>query len=169
MTAVVGFENTALIEVDGRPPKSFEMVVQGGTLLEIAETIFETKPAGIETFGSITQGITDSQGFAQNVKFSRPSGIEIWVEIDLSVDADYPADGDSQVQAAIVAFGNALGIGADVIVFPKLICSIDSIPGITDVEIRVGTSASPTNSDNIQIDAAQISQWDTARVTVGRI
>jgi uncharacterized phage protein gp47/JayE len=169
VTAVVGFENTALIEVDGRPPKSFEMVVQGGDLDEIATEIFENKPAGIETFGSITRPLTDSQGFAQTVKFSRPTGIEIWVEIDLSVDANYPADGDDQVQAAIVAFGNGLGIGQDVIVFPKLICSIDSIPGITDVEIRVGTSASPTASDNIQVDAAEISEWDTSRVLVGRI
>jgi uncharacterized phage protein gp47/JayE len=169
VNAVVGFENITFIEVDGRPPKSFEMVVQGGDVNEIAETIFAIKPAGIETFGSVTQQITDSQGFFQDVKFSRPTGIQIFVEIDLSVDANYPANGDDQVQAAIVAFGNGLGIGADVIVFPKLICSIDSIPGITDVEIRVGTSAGPTLSDNIDIDAAEISEWDTSRVLVGRI
>lgn len=169
VTAVVGFENTALIEVDGRPPKSFEMVVEGGDLDEIAVSIFENKPAGIETFGSITRALTDSQGFAQSVKFSRPTGVPIFVEIDLSVDANYPGDGDAQVQAAIVAFGNSLGIGQDVIVFPKLICSIDSIPGITDVEIRIGTAINPTLSDNIPVDAAEISEWDSSRVAVGRI
>ncbi len=169
VTAVVGFENINLIEVDGRPPKSFEMVVEGGDLDEIATSIFENKPAGIETFGSIARPLTDSQGFAQTVKFSRPTGIEIFVEIDLSVDANYPADGDAQVQAAIVAFGNGLGIGQDIIVFPKLICSIDSIPGITDVEIRIGTAVNPTASDNIAVDAAEISEWDSSRVVVGRI
>lgn len=169
VTAQVGFENVNLIEVDGRPPKSFEIVVQGGDEDIIAQTIFNTKPAGIETFGSVTRQITDSQGFLQSVKFSRPTGIPIFVELDLSTDANYPADGDDQVKAAIVAFGNALGIGADVIVIPKLLCSIDSIPGITDAEIRVGIAANPTDSNNIAIDPAQISQWDTSRVAVGSL
>lgn len=169
VTAVVGFENTNLITVDGRPPKSFEMVVQGGALDEIATSIFENKPAGIETFGSVNRPITDSQGFAQVVNFSRPTSILIYVEIDLSVDVNYPADGDAQVQAAIVSFGNALGIGQDVIVIPKLICAIDAIAGITDAVIRVGTAVNPTLSDNIAVAAAEISEWDTSRVVVGRI
>jgi len=169
VTAVVGFENTSLVDVGGRPPKSFEMVVEGGSLDAIAASIFGSKPAGIETFGSITRTIVDSQGFAQNVSFSRPTGLLIYVEIDLSVDANYPANGDTQVQNALVSFGNALGIGQDVIVFPKLVCAINTIAGITDVVIRIGTAANPTLSDNVPVGAAEISQWDTSRVVVGRI
>src|SRR5260221_13941560 len=53
----------------GRPPKSFEAVVQGGSDDDIANQIWLTKPAGIETFGNVNNGngvpITDSQGGKQ--------------------------------------------------------------------------------------------------------
>ena len=66
---------------------------------------------------TITEIVTDSQGFAQTIKFSRPTTVDIYVEVDLTVDSNlYPANGDDQVEAAIVAYGDALGIGTDVVV-----------------------------------------------------
>lgn len=167
VTAVVGFENiTFLVDVDGRPPKSFEIVIDGGELLDIAEEIWENKPAGIETFGSITQPITDSQGFPQNVKFSRPTDVDIYVEVDLTVDSDFPSNGLVIAEANILAFGNGLGIGKDIIVIPQLVCALNDIPGITNIDIRIGKTAGPTQGDNIIIAPDEISRWDSSRTTV---
>ena len=49
----------------GRPPKSFEAVVEGGSDQAVAQEIWLTKPAGIETYGNVNNGngitILDSQ------------------------------------------------------------------------------------------------------------
>jgi len=165
--AVVAFENiTFLTDGDGRPPKSFEIVVDGGDDQAIADKIWDTKPAGIESHGTTTITVTDSQGFLHNVKFSRPIDINIYLEIDLTTNADFPDDGLTQVENALLAHGNALTIGEDVIVYPKLLCALNTINGIIDVAIRIGTTASPTTDDNIPIAANEKSKWDSSRITV---
>lgn len=145
VTAVVIFENnSALTDPDDRPPHSVDIVVQGGDQTEIGETIFDTVAAGIETIGAISESVTDSQGFSQTVKFSRPDEIEIYVEVDLTVNASvYPADGETQVKNLIVAFGEEIGIGNDVITIPQLLCAFANVAGILDVALRVGAAAMP--------------------------
>ena len=51
----------------GRPPKSFEAVVQRGTDDAVANQIWKSKPAGIETYGNTEIDITDSQGDAHRL------------------------------------------------------------------------------------------------------
>lgn len=166
VVAVIGFENITFLTLEGRPPKSFELVVQGGDDVEIAESIWENKPAGIEPFGSTSQAIVDSQGFPQTVKFSRPTAVPIYLEVDLTTGDDFPADGLDQVEAALLAFGNGLGIGKDVVVFPALVCAIGTVAGILDVAVRIGVAPGPTLDNNIVIAAAEISTWDSSRITV---
>ena len=52
-------------------------------------------------------------------------------------------DGLAQAEAALLAYGDGLNISDDVIVFTKMICSLDSIPGILDVVIRLGAAPIP--------------------------
>ena len=170
VTAVVIFENdTDITDSDGRPPHSLDIVVQGGDDQDIADRIWATRGGGIQTIGDITGTVVDSQGFNQTVKFSRPTEVDIWVEVDLITDLNYPSDGDDQVAALILAYGLSLSIGQDIIVYgsaPSLACSFDSIPGIRDFTIRVGKTASPTLDDNILIEPREISSFDSGRITV---
>ncbi len=168
VVAALVFENTTTtVDGDGRPAKSFEAIVQGGTDAAIALTIWQDKPAGIATFGDTTVAVTDSQGFSRDVNFSRPTPIDIYLELDLTVIAGtYPTDGDALVKAAVVAYGDTLGLGDDVIVFPKLIASLNDIPGITDIVVRIGTAVSPTLDDNITIGSFELATFDTSRITV---
>lgn len=170
VTAAILFENVTLIDdPDGRPPKSFESIVQGGDDQAIADLLWQIKPAGILTDGSITKTITDSQGQTHEINFSRPTDLLIYIEIDLSVDAEYPLSGDAAVIQALVDSGNSLGIGTNVIVIPKLIASIASIPGIQDAVLKVGLAPSPTLSDNIVVAPNQIAIFDTSRVSVNHV
>jgi uncharacterized phage protein gp47/JayE len=167
VTDVIVFENQSMIEdMDARPPKSYEAVVNGGLDADIDQAIWESKPAGISTYGNQNNSVIDSQGFTQAVNWSRPSEVDIWVEVDLTTDSEFPVDGIAQAEAAILAYGNGLGIGKDVIVYPQLMCALHEIAGITDVAIRVGLSASPTLDNNIVIAPNEIAKFDSSRILV---
>ncbi len=177
LESVILFENyTNEEDARGLPPKSFEAIIyQAGGVIsrdqEIAEAIFAAKPAGIETYGTVSKTVTDSQGFDHTIKFSRPVEVDIYLELDLTVTDDYPADGDDQVKTALVEWGNALGAGTDVIVYPALVGQLLAVPGITDVVVRIGTAPNPTLDDNIDIDDGtggdvELSRWDTSRIEV---
>jgi uncharacterized phage protein gp47/JayE len=170
VTQAIVFENvTDFVDGNGRPAHSFEALVQGGVDQDILDELFAKRSAGIETFGTTSGTVTDSQGNNHTLNFSRPSSVNIWLELDLTVDANYPADGDTQVQTRVLAFGAALEIGEDVIVFPSLISSFSDVPGILDVAVRIGTAASPTLDDNIVIGPTQLADFDSARITIAQI
>lgn len=165
--AALVFENDTLsVDTAGRPAKSFEVVVLGGDDDEIAETIWQDKPAGIQTFGTQSVVIQDSQGFERTIKFSRPTEVPIWVEFDLTITDAFPLSGPAQVEAAVLAYGANLNLGDDVIVLPALISALAGIPGITNVAVRIGTAPDPVGSANIPIDAFEIAIFDSSRIGV---
>jgi uncharacterized phage protein gp47/JayE len=164
--AIVFDNDTMVTDGDGRPPKSFEVVVEGGADADIAETIWRVAPAGIEIFGSETVQIIDSMGNTRDIKFSRPTPVPIFVEIDLTVNANFPINGAALAQAAIVSWGNTLGIGQKVIVYPQLVAQLAGIPGITNVAVRIGIAPNPTLDDNILIAAFEVSEWSEANTDI---
>lgn len=170
VTAVVVFyNNLAITDLDGRPPHSIDIVVEGGDEDDIAEAIFDTVGAGITFVGDITKTVKDDQNFDQTIKFSRPTPVEIWVEMDLTTDENFPEDGLDLAEAAILDYASELQIGDDVVVHgsaPSLECSVNEIPGIVDIAIRVGKTSSPTLDDNIEIEPREVSEFDSARITV---
>jgi len=167
------FENdTDIVDVDGRPPNSLDIVVQDGDDQEISDAILDAKAGGIQTIGDITKISLDSQGFSKTIKFSRPTVVPIYVELDLTVDSNlYPVDGNDQVKAAMVVWGDGRGIGTDIIVHgsDSLESSFGDIPGITDIVIRVGKTVSPTLDDNIPIEPREISDFDTSLIVIVQV
>jgi len=160
----------------GRPPKSFEAVVEGGTDYAVANQIWLTKPAGIETFGNVNGGagivIVDSQGNNQTIFFSRPSPIYIWVQVALTLypGETFPSNGIQDVQAAIYNYGNSLGVGVSVLL-QRVLAQIFTVPGIASGVMTIaGTtniSDSPAfSSSDIIIQDTQISLWDLSRISV---
>lgn len=167
VTDAVIFENTSLVtDGDGVPAKSYECVVDGGDEQTIIQTIWDTKPAGIYTHGNVLGQAVDSMGLEQDIRFSRPTDVDIWIELDITPESGFPTDGAQQIEDALLAFGAALGVGDDVIVYPKLICSLDSVPGINDIEVRIGIAVSPTLDNNIVITNRQRARFDSTRITV---
>lgn len=167
VTDVIVFENiTTVVDGNGRPPKSFESVVAGGLDQEIRDELWLAKPAGIETYGTVSGLILDSQGQSHTIKFSRPTLKAVYLDITITKDGNYPLDGDNVVENAIIEYINNLGIGRDIIVYPQLICAFGDIPGILDIVVKVGFSPSPTLDDNLIIAPNEIAFTDTAKVAV---
>lgn len=170
VTNVIVFQNiTSLIDLDGRPPHSLDIVVLGDTEQELADAIFAVVGGGIETIGDESETVLDSEGFSHTIKFSRPTEVEVWIELDLTVNLNlYPVDGDTQVENALLAYGDLQGVGQNVVIYGSnpLICSFEDIPGITDVVVRIGKTASPTLDNNIVIAAREVAKFDSARITI---
>lgn len=167
---VIGFENLDINpDLDGRPPKSFEIVARGGVDLAIAQAIYDTKPAGIQAYGTdVTETIFDSAGFGHIIQFSRPVLVPIYVSVTITKNGQFPLAGADLVKEDIVTRGNQLLIGQEVIVNGTmgLSCAFDEIPGILDFDIFVGTSPNPVLSNNIPIGVKELASFDTSRVVV---
>jgi|SRR3990172_2643508 len=151
---------------DGRPPHSIECLVVGGTDQVIRDKIWEKKAAGIQTHGTVTGTVVDTQGITQTVKFSRATDVNIYLILDIVTNADFPVGGSALVQSEILAFGVGLDVGEDVIVHPSLESVIANVPGITDVVVKIGTAPAPTLDNNIVITPVQIARFDSSRITI---
>lgn len=162
---------TAVIK-GGRFPKSFEAVVQGGTDADVANKIWTTKPAGIQTFGNTAFSITDSQGEFQVINFSRPTPIYIWVTVALTLYAEevFPPNGQDLVAAVINTYGSSLGIGVDVLL-QRVLAQIFTVPGIASGVMQIAATNLPGDSPlfgtaDIAIAENEVSIFDLTRITV---
>lgn len=162
------FENTTDATVGTIGPHGLEVLVEGGVDTEIADAILAGKAAGIATFGSTSLTRNTSNGDPIVVKFSRPTTQDVWVTATLSKDASrYPIDGDAQVQAAIVAFGDTRALGQDVVASAIAAAIFAAVPGVLDVsEVKIGTAPAPSSSATIVLSIRQRAAFDTSRVLV---
>lgn len=159
------------VDGDGRPPHSFEVYVSGGDLDEIAEAIWLSKPAGIQTHGTITRTVIDSQGDPHSILFSRPTDKEVWLIINIVGNANpaegpiYPVDGDDLVKAVVLEYGLTFRLGQDVII-NQMFTPINTVPGVIGIEVLAGFSDPPTLSNNLSIAGNELAVFDSARITV---
>ncbi len=159
--------NTDATDADGVPAHSVEILVRGGDDQDIADQIFASIGAATGTYGSSSATVTDSEGTDVTIYFSRPTEIDIWVEVTLTYDADlYPSDGDTQVETEIVTYGDAQDTGKDV-VSSRIKAACFEVAGVLDVSLAyIGTSASPSTETTIAISLRELAAFDTSRITV---
>jgi len=170
VTSALVYENiTDITDGHGRPPHSFECVVSGGSDSDVAYMIWNNKPAGIATYGTSSFIITDSQGQQHTIYFSRPSQVDLYLIVNLVVNGNYPSSGNSLVQQLLSTYINSLGQGVSVIVIPNLIAQLAAIAGIDGAVILIGTSPSPSSSNNIPIAAYQQAYTQTDFITVNTV
>ncbi len=171
------FENDTLeTDGDGRPGKSYESVIDGGTTALIAETLWKSKPAGIRTHGVLTESVLDSQGVSRVIRFSRPTQVAIFLSLDLTIDpVEFPSNGALTAKNRVLSWGNALAIGQDVIVYPRLISQFADIPGILDVRVRIdkvpvsNTPGDPALDDNINILPFEVASFAESNTVVNAL
>jgi uncharacterized phage protein gp47/JayE len=158
-------ENRTDATVGDLTPHSIHVVVVGGADADVAQAIWDTKPAGAETIGDESATVVDSMGNNQTIYFDRATTVRMYLIANLTTTADYPATGDTLVTDALAAFDDDLEAGDDVLNW-KLVAALNDIPGITAVEILQGTSAPPTLSNNTTITASQVATIAGADITV---
>lgn len=138
VTDVAVYENeTGTVDAEGRPSHSIHAIVYPDTVLasSIASVLWGTKPAGIQTYGSESETVQDSQEFDHTVNFDYATEVSVNVELDVTTGDDFPADGETQIQTAIAAVINATLMRDGVVRVFRLYGAIDEIAGITDATI----------------------------------
>jgi hypothetical protein len=156
-------------DANGLRAKSIEVVIDDGIAPSvandaIAQVIFDSKPAGIRTEGELTGTAVDEEGDNQTVRFTRRTGLDVYVRFSLTVGPDYPFNGNSLVIAAILAKGRELTMGAPVIQQAlRAVCF--GIAGVIDVpDFFIGYSAAPTNEDNLPVGVRERALFDSSRI-----
>ncbi len=166
--SVVIVENdtdTAFVSAPMVPAHSFLTVVQGGTSEEIARAIWNNKPAGILAWGANTVTVNDSQGIGHDVSYSTPTPVDIYIEVNITTQADFAPDGADQIKAALVEHFNNLLIGDDVI-YSRLYTPINSISGFYVDSLDVDTSFPPSGTSNIAMAYNERAVITEANITV---
>jgi len=168
---------TDITDGEGRPPHSFETVVSGGNEDDIAQTIWENMPAGIYSEGDIVKTVIDSTGKDQTVRFSRPTNVYIWVDIEYSLNTEenFPLNGEDLIKQNIINWAlQNINIGDDVI-YQRLSIPIYDVPGIGTIQIELATSTTPTGPPgpyspaNITIASDEFAAFAITRITVTQV
>ena len=169
VTSATVYENeTDSTDADGRPPHSIEAVVGGGDADAIGLAIWQKKSAGIDTYGSQSVSVTDSQGFAHNINFNRPLPIEVWLNISVTEypEESLPADATTRIIDAVMNYASTLTVGNDVIIQRFMGEIYRNISGIGYITITASTDGVTYSSSNIAISAREIAVFDEAKVQV---
>lgn len=156
----------------GRPPNSFEIVVEGGQDTDIAQAIYGSMPSGIKSYGSTQVQINDAFNNPVTISFSRPTQVPFYVTITLITDY-YNTPGDSgsglnpkakwspqsvqTIQQDVIDIGNSTTIGGTVIGFGSagLIGAFNSVDGIVQYTMFFGTAPSPGANTNVALLSQQ--------------
>lgn len=175
---VTVFENTTLTtNADGLPGKSieclvFDGVVPGLTDEAIAQQIFDSKAAGIQTYG--TTGpvtATDDDGNPHDVYFSRPTNVPIYFDIDIQIDASrFPVTGDDDIKTALATFAldhQKVGLEVAASLYFAAVTGVAGVKKI--VTFRLDTSASPVATADLTMATRELATLDTANITINHV
>ena len=163
--------NTNEVDSDGRPPHSIEAVVAGGSPDDIGKAIWMHKAGGIDTFGSQSVSINDSQGVSHTMNFNRPLEVPLSLSVTVTSNAEHSLSSASEnlIKKAAVAHAAGLEVGQDVIlqgfIAPIMAATSNAIGYITVQASRDGEAMS---TDNIIIDSRHIAtlSYDDVTVTI---
>jgi uncharacterized phage protein gp47/JayE len=174
VTSVVIRENTTLEEnEDNLPAKSFNVLVLGGKDEDIANMIWLTKPAGIQSFGNTEVKVFDSQAVEQTVYFSRSDNFYVHVQVTLTVSTMFEDAAKSDIQSRILEQILNNGLSNDVI-YQSLFKSVYAVDNVISAEIKIaGTDNKDASadsltfeSDNLQLTIEQIATSDLTKILV---
>jgi hypothetical protein len=170
VTTAFVFQNTSdVTDANNMPPHSIQCIVAGGTDADIAATIFDQVGGGIETYGvDIVETVVDSAGNNWTIQADRADEMELWMDITVVTDGNYPNDGDDQVAAALKAKADTLAIGEDVIYkqFESApLSSCGGVAGVIDIQaFLINKQPATVTAANAEPYALVDGQTLTARV-----
>lgn len=147
-----GYENeTDEIDEAGRPPHSIEIIVEGGSEMDIAQVILDKKAGGIQTYGTISVDVPGDYGDTIPIRFNRPQYIYVWLKVKLyGNSALLPTNYAALTIDAITNYCKDL-VAGDTLISQLLHEGIyDSVGGITYIEIKAAAS---TDSAHVPIES----------------
>ena len=173
------YENTADCAQDGLPATSGEVVVQGATDTEVAETIHATAPftgelaSGVNATGVSVDIESEALDQTRTIRFSRPTETQLRLTLDLRIDATYAGDDAIRdrlvgVVGGIDTAGGAV-VGEASIGRPVFVQTLeDAVVGDETGVVGVASLTADTNGDGSD-DTEQQDGLAAIPVTVGSV
>lgn len=157
-------------DADGLPPKSFRATVLGGDEDDIAQAILDSRPAGIQSYGDQSGTAETTDGTAKSESFQRATQTDVHADLTVTTTNTFPADGATQIRDHLVHYvggedssGLAVSgteIGEDVI-YDQVFAAVMQVTGVREVDLTLGTEASPTSTSNVSVPATNVARTDT--------
>lgn len=145
-------------------PHSVKVITYGANdateRASIAKAIYDHKDPGIPTYGSETESVEDSQGFSHAMKWDVPTGVEVYIIINTNAYLnDFSATGASDIRDAIVDYMASADTGTELgkdVSYARLFTPVNSVENHFVQSMYIGTSATPTGTSDITINADEI-------------
>lgn len=166
--SVVIYENDTAIETteDGVtiPPHSLKIIIQGdGTDTEkesVANSVYIKKDPGIQTSGSVSWTLQDSQGFDKVIKWDTPTLVPLYIEIltDAESNSSIQSDGQS-IKDALLAYVNDPVTGykiGDNVSYARLFTPINSVPGHFVQSLKIGFVDPPVATSDLDVNGGSL-------------
>ena len=133
----------------------------------IATAYFSQLPAGIQAWGtSVTATVTDSQGVDHTIEWDYATEVDVYIDLTVTLvpGSDVVA---ADIQAAIVAYVNALEVGDDV----RVLRVYQAIQAVSDDVLSASSLAidiidTPVATSDLAIDIDEIARTATANIGV---
>ncbi len=173
------FDNSSdATDAFGLPPHSIQAIVgyvgspDSDVDLAVATSIFETKAAGIQTYGAVPVNVTDDQSVVHVINIDYPVTINVYVKVIGTKDSSY--GGDDAVKLALTEYAQGLlppfpgyAVGGDVYSGLLYAPVTDNVSGIVDISsITLSTDGIVYSAGPLVIGRTQIAAFDSSRITV---
>ena len=146
--------------VGGIPAHSFRVSIPdgAGTPDEIAQAIWDCKPAGIKSFGN-NSGVAVSKvtgrSFVQYFSIPVPVNVSVKVSITSYEEETFPSDGIEQIKAYVEEWAkNEFIPGKDVIAI-RFVVPVSKVPGILGIDVEVKREGGDWNKVRVPIDSEE--------------
>lgn len=163
--------NTAVTDVNGVPSHTIDVIVQGGNLTQIAQTIQQTKSEGTGTYGGTSEVVYDAtSNIPITIKFDVLTLTLVYVSITIKALPNFVSTTVPVIQAAVAAFLNALPIGKEVYysqLYPAAQLDAQGLGSTFYItSLTVGTAPSPVGTSNVPIAFNAVASCTIADVVV---
>jgi len=157
-------ENDTSGNVVGLNAQAFMITAYGGEDNDVAQAIWDTKPAGIESSGNTLAYAVDIDDASQNIYFERPNEVDISANVTVTTDGSDVSGND--IRDAVVAYINALDISGNV-VYNSVVATVMSIAGVVDATtVEIAEDGGAFGTINITIAADEIARTTNSDVEV---
>lgn len=162
-------DNDTDAAIGSQPANTIWVVVDGGTVNDIARRIYDNKAGAVPTYGDVVSTFKDSKGYPKTIKFSRTSKVATF--FDIKVKRLPTANLSSNdvvvaVQDAVQSYIDSLQPGAPVVwsyLIPPILASVQ---GIQVDDLQVGLTAAAVAHTTLEMDINQRASTATANIKV---
>lgn len=174
----IDYNRTFKTSATAVPAKAYEVIISHvDSDQNIAQMIWDTKPAGIATHGVTSVTITDSSGTDQTVKFTNAQEVFAHVKVSYKTTSDegeeYPISGDQIIREAVTTEGDNYTINQDVIGKRFYAPIFENVTGIGELIVEVCVLPTPITDpldpSLVWVSKASISRTQIATFATNRV